>query len=271
MVEEQDDAFETRYEYLRPEQLVARRDECPMIIVPVAPLEYHGPHMPLGTDPINASRVAHACCRRLGKGVVRPVLTIGTERERPAEIVESLGFEPGSYIVGMDFPSRVWNSHYLPEEVFAIVLAAELRILVGQGYRYVFIANGHGAVNQIETIQRLCTEFNNTTSATLDSCLTLAEEALGKCLAGHAAMAETSLMMHYEADCVDLRTLPERDVPIRYVDFSIVDGPGYTSEHDPEHIVRHDPRDATVERGRRLFDDCVNETSAKIEMMLRRK
>jgi len=168
----------------------------------------------------------------------------------------------------MDFPSRVWNSHYLPEGVFAVVLAAELRILIGQGYRYVFIANGHGAANQIETIQRLCTEFSNTTNATVDFCLTLATEAISEGLAGHAAIAETSLMMHYEADCVDLSTLPERDVPIRYTDFSIVDGPGFTSEYDPDHVVAHDPRDATAERGRKLFGDCVNETSAKIEMML---
>ena len=27
--------FETRYEWLRPGQLVARRNECPLIIVPV--------------------------------------------------------------------------------------------------------------------------------------------------------------------------------------------------------------------------------------------
>ena len=64
--------FETRYEWLRPGQLVARRNECPLVIVPVAPLEYHGPHMPLGTDPLStgrsptpaAARFARAsCCR----------------------------------------------------------------------------------------------------------------------------------------------------------------------------------------------------------------
>jgi hypothetical protein len=31
--------FETRYEYLRPGQLIERRDVCPLVIVPVAPLE----------------------------------------------------------------------------------------------------------------------------------------------------------------------------------------------------------------------------------------
>ena len=111
--------------------------------------------------------MAHACCRKLRKGVVLPTLTMGTERERGPAVVEALGLPPGSYVVGMDFPSRLWNSHYLPEEVFAIRLAAELRILVGQGYRYLFIANGHGANNHLEVIDRLCVELSNTTPAQL--------------------------------------------------------------------------------------------------------
>ena len=80
-------------------------DRVPLIIVPVAPLEYHGPHMPVGTDPINASQVSHACCKKLRKGVVLPTMFMGTEREHGPACVESLGFEPGKYVVGMDFPT----------------------------------------------------------------------------------------------------------------------------------------------------------------------
>jgi hypothetical protein len=102
--------FETRYEWLRPGQLIARREQCPLVIVPVAPLEYHGPHLPIGTDPINCGMVAHACCRKLGKGVVLPTIMTGTERERGPAIVESLGFAEGEFIVGMDFPS--WRRNF---------------------------------------------------------------------------------------------------------------------------------------------------------------
>jgi creatinine amidohydrolase len=263
-----DESFETRYEWLRPGQLIARRQECPLIIVPLAPLEYHGPHLPLGTDPINATQVAHACCAKLRKGVVRPTLTVGTERERDPAMVESLGFEPGSYVVGMDFPSRLWNSHYLPEEVFALLLAAELRILVGQGYRYVFIANGHGAYNHLEVVRRLCTELSNTTPAKVDYHLTITREAMEKGWAGHADVIETSLMMYYDARSVDLGTLPPRAVPLHYKDFSICDGAAFSSAYDREHVVRHDCRDATAERGRRCFEDCVAESCEKIEKLL---
>jgi hypothetical protein len=73
----------------------------------------------------------------------------------------------------MDFPTRLWNSHYLPEEVFALLLRAELEILIRQGYRWVFVASGHGAANQEQTISRLCIELQNTTPARLDHCLTI--------------------------------------------------------------------------------------------------
>ena len=166
-----------------------------------------------------------------------------------------------------------FGSGYLPQEVFAAVLAAELRILIGQGYRYIFITNGHGAPAQLETIRRLCVELSNTTEAKLDSCLTLLEDLLNRGIAGHAGIVETSLMMHYDSGCVDLNTLPERNVPIRYLDYSIVDGagfnPDYKPEHyDPEHIVKHNPRDADAEKGRKWFEQCVEETTTKIESLL---
>jgi len=261
-------ALETRYEWLRPGQLIARRNECPLIIVPVAPLEYHGPHLPVGTDPLNATAVAHAVCRKLGKGVVLPTMFMGTERERAPAMVESLGFPPGSYIVGMDFPTRLWNSHYLPEEVFAIHLAAELRILIGQGYKYIYIANGHGATNQLETIRRICVELSNTTPAKLAYRLTIAQRTLDDNTAGHANLVETALLMHYNRDAVDLGQLPPKNVPMHSSEFSIVDGIGFTPQYHRDHVVRDDPRDATPEAGKTLFEESVAEMVADIQKLM---
>ena len=183
-------------------------------------------------------------------------------------MIESLGLPPGSYVVGMDFPTRLWNSHYLPEEVFALVLRAELAILIGQGYRYVFVASGHGAVNQQETIARLCIEFQNTTPARLDHDLAICREAVETGLAGHADIVETSLLMHYQPGSVDLATLPPREVPIRYQDYSVVDGAGFSTNYHPQHLVRYDPRDATAAKGRKWFEDCVQELTTRIEQWL---
>ena len=54
---------EVRYEMLRPAQLRAEMDRAPLVFLPVAPLEYHGPHLPLGMDPINAAQCALEACR----------------------------------------------------------------------------------------------------------------------------------------------------------------------------------------------------------------
>ena len=95
-----------------------KRERCPLIFVPVAPLEYHGPHLPLGMDPINATICALETCKRIGKGVVYPTIHCGTERERPSWMLESLGFKPIEWIVGMDFPTALWKSHYSKEHIF---------------------------------------------------------------------------------------------------------------------------------------------------------
>ena len=263
--------FETRYEYLRPAQLIERRKACPLVIVPVGPLEYHGPHLPIGVDAINCTQVAHACCRRLGRGVVLPTMMMGTERERGPEVLEPLGFEPGTYVVGMDFPSRLWNSHYLPEEVFAIRLAAELRILIGQGYRYILIANGHGAQNHMEAINRLCIELSNTTPAKLAFRLTLAKRMLaGNWAAGHADSVETSIIMHYDRGLVDLGALPPPEVPIHSREFSIVDGLGFTPQYPADRVVRNDPRKSTPEEGRQFFEESLDELLAAAEQLISR-
>jgi creatinine amidohydrolase/Fe(II)-dependent formamide hydrolase-like protein len=132
----------------------------------------------------------------------------------------------------------------------------------------VFIANGHGALNHLEVIRRLCAELSSTTPAKVDYHLTLAGDVLAKGWAGHADVVETSLMMHYGPESVDLGTLPPRDVPMRYAEFSICDGPAFTPNYDPEHIVRHDCRDATAEQGLSWFQQCVEETVAEIQRLL---
>jgi creatinine amidohydrolase/Fe(II)-dependent formamide hydrolase-like protein len=256
---------------MRPGQLQARRAECPLILFPLAPLEYHGPHLPLGTDPISATYIAHACCKKLRRGVVRPTMFLGTERERDPDTLESLGFPRNEYIVGMDFPSRQWNSHYLPEEVFALVVAAEVRCLIAQGYKTVLIVNGHGAVNHNAVLRRLCIELSHTTPAQVDYSVSFPDEALAAGAVGHADFIETSQLMYYRAALVDVGALPPRDVPLKYQDFSIVDGPGFTPAAKPDREVPRDsdPRYANAQAGREYFEKAVAEICGKIEKLLK--
>ena len=254
---------EVRFEMLRPGELNEEKKRCPLVFLPVAPLEYHGPHLPVGMDPINATECALEACRRLGKGVVHPTLYWGTERERPDWMLESLGFKKDDWIVGMDFPTAIWKSHYQPEHLFALVVAATIEMLIATGYKTIVIVNGHGAWNQLETLERLARHYSHTTAARVVWKLALPLEVSEKNLAGHADLVETSLMMYYQkemfggAKLVDLAALPPRSVPIHYKDFSIVDGNGFSGKPSPDKVTATDPRDATADEGRRTFEETV--------------
>lgn len=178
-------------------------------------------------------------------------------------MLESLGFRKGDWIVGMDFPTATWKSHYYQEHIFGLMVAATLEMLISQGYTAIVIVNGHGASNQMETLDRLAKHYMHTTGAVVSWKLALALDASESNLVGHADLVETSLMLHFEKNIfkgeqvVDLSTLPPRSVPIRYPDFSVVDGPGFSEKPSAGRIVQNDPRDATAEKGRKIFEATV--------------
>ena len=107
---------EVRLQWLRPDEVVAERERVPIVYLPIGPLEWHGPHLPLGTDPLQAEHTAIGLAEKIG-GVVHPTLFIGTERERAPELLRDLGFEGDEWIVGMDFPGNSLPSLYSPEDV----------------------------------------------------------------------------------------------------------------------------------------------------------
>lgn len=267
---------EVRFELLRPAQLIEERKRCPLIFVPVAPLEYHGPHLPLGMDPINATLCAFEICRRMGRGVVLPTIYLGTERERPSWMAENLGFKSTDWVVGMDFPSALWESHYYREHIFGLVLASKIEMLINHDYKVIVVVNGHGAVNHMETVDRLTKYYSHTTDSLAVWGLALPDEVTSENLVGHADLYETSLMLYYQKvlgsdSIVDLSTLPERSIPIRYPDFSIVDGPAFSTKPRSDKIVQADPRDASAELGKKIHEEIVRKFMKVTEDALKQK
>ncbi len=266
---------EIRFERLRPAELNAERSRCPLVFVPIGPLEYHGPHLPVGTDPINATECALEACRRLGMGVVLPTLFWGTERERPDWMLSSLGFKPGDWVVGMDFPTATWKSHYAPEHLFGLVVAWELERLIADGYRVVVLVNGHGATNHLLSLERLSLHYSHTTPCLVVGIEPVPTEPPEGGFGGHADTWETSIMLRHQDAAgerfVDLGMLPPRATPLHYNEFSVVDGRGFSKHPDPERIVRDDPRDATVEGGAKSFEALVRGYLETVQAALRRQ
>ena len=106
-------------ELLRPGEILAERERCSIVYLPVGPLEWHGPAMPYGTDALLAQSLARCAAERTG-GVVMPTLFIGTERERPASILRDKGFENPErlYVLGMDVPKNSMKSFYAREDMY---------------------------------------------------------------------------------------------------------------------------------------------------------
>jgi creatinine amidohydrolase len=70
---------EVRYWMCRPDQILARRQACPVAYIPIGTLEWHGPHDPVGTDTLQAEGLAVMCAER-GGGLVLPPLYYGESR-----------------------------------------------------------------------------------------------------------------------------------------------------------------------------------------------
>jgi creatinine amidohydrolase len=228
--------------FLFPAEVAEARERHGLVILPVAPVEWHGPHLAMGCDNL----LAHAFARRLARELecpYYPPLFAGTERQRKPEVLEALGFDRNARVEGMDFPNHSVASAYLREEVFALVVRDTLRILFdGMRFRYLLIVNGHGADNQKDVLDRLCHEFN-----AVEERVTWVYPGFPRSLLagsiGHAASEETSLLEACWPGCTDVSRLPA-DGKLRNVDFGIVDGETFDCAPTSDHTLREsqDPR-----------------------------
>jgi len=256
------------YEMLRPGEILAEKERCSVIYLPIGPLEWHGPHLPLGMDPLNAQAVATALAQKNG-GVVLPTFYWGTERERSPEMLKNIGFKGDEWIVGMDFPSNGMKSLYANEDAFGIAVRDYLRMLTEQGYKLIVIVNGHGASNHIHTLERLAAEFTATTSSTVYYTITTFLDT-GLQDFGHATRMETSIMGYLHPECVDVSVLPTKDQKLRNVDYAIVDHESFVGTPNDDYTVVHDPRNYNPEVGEKIFKHSIEIISDKIAELIKK-
>ena len=109
-----------------------------------------------------------------------------------------------------------------------------LNQLAQHGFKLIVVVNGHGATNQIDTLQRLIAEFNARGAArwlyafTLDYVTTEA---------GHATLTETAAIIALDRARVDLSALPQIDQPISIPAFGIANAITFSGQPTPDHTV----------------------------------
>jgi creatinine amidohydrolase len=245
-----------RFELLRPGEIIAERERRSIVYQPIGPLEWHGPHLPVGMDPLHADCVACRVAEKTG-GVVMPTLYWGSERERGPEMLRHIGFQGNEWIIGMDFPANSLKSLYTVEDIFGVVVRARLDLLVRQSYRLIVLINGHGAENHMATLARLAYEFTAQTPTQVLFITAFEPDPDGTTSIGHADALETSLMMAMHPDAVDLTTLPALPEPLKNIGWGIVNGTTFAGHPNADHTLASDddPRlNATPAAGESILE-----------------
>ncbi len=255
--------------HLRPDEILPELQATPVAYLPFGLLEWHGPHLPLGVDSFNAEAVAVHAADQTG-GLVMPTIYCGTERERPPEVLDDLGFERDTWIVGMDFPHNSLPSMYASEEIFALTVRENLRLTAAMGFKVLVVISGHAATNQIETLRRLAAEFNAAGQVRVLVELPFVANASGTLEVGHASRIETAVMLALEPESVRLENLPPGSEPLANTDYAIVDYDTFLGRPTPDRTVSagDDPRRADADAGERMMAQAAEQITRRVRRAL---
>ncbi len=215
------------YERLRPGQIDEILAESPIAYLPWGSLEWHGPHNPIGLDALKVWHLAQMAAQRTG-GVVWPPIFAGYMTMKP-----HAGFK---------------KTIEVPAEVIMGLANAYLDELADEGFKLAVIVMGHYGAEHVKALTHVAENWPKVRAKGRDMKVWAFPEYKvrpeGATPSGdHAGLYETSLMMFFDADLVDLSTLPaEGEVT------GIEAGFGIGGE---------DPRQATAELGRRIAEEIV--------------
>jgi creatinine amidohydrolase len=180
---------EVEWQRMKAQELRALAAKDAVVILPVASIEQHGPHLPTMTDTRLGHEVAVRAARKAsGK---RPVVVAPVVWQGLSEHHMPFG---GTFTIQPD--------------TFRALIGDLIESLVRLGFQDILISNSHGG--NIITLQQLCDELAPQVAATLvmttypmeaaEEMAELLEEQSG---VQHACEAETAMMMACEGGLVD--------------------------------------------------------------------
>lgn len=225
------------YAELTPQAFRERLAHAPIAYLPLGTLEWHGEHNPLGADGLQAFHFFELLARDVG-GIVLPMLFMGPDCIRPAAA--------GGELYGMDvcpFDGKqryadqplAGSCYWLPESLFADLLHAVFKQIARAGFKIV-VAHGHGPSTDL--FLKRTPEYEAAFGLTCLSCRGGEDDCDGRGFqTGHAGDNETSILMHFRPDLVQLDRLSAD--PAQW--------PVAVSEKDPR--VHADP-----DKGRRIVE-----------------
>jgi len=161
----------------------------------------------------------------------------------------------------MDFPANVLPSMYAREDIFAITIRENLRLMAGYGLRLIVIVSGHAATNQLDTLRRVAAEFNAAHNCQVLVVLPFVANEAGLLEVGHASRIETAVMLALQPETVKIENLPALEEPLRNPDWGIIDYLTFAGQPTEERVIHasDDPRQATAEDGEAMLQKATKQ------------
>lgn len=224
------------YAELDPQEFKQRISKAPIAYLPLGTLEWHGRHMPLGTDGLIPLGFFSVLAREVG-GILLPMLFLGPDNDEQQGGRQYYGMDIHSY--PKNHPQQLEGSAYwVSEDFFRQILEATLTQLKRAGFRIV-VAHGHGPSTML--FAKNIKNWKEELGLDCFTCWKDGEPAKIGLQTDHAAANETALMMALKPELVKIENLPK--------DLS----------EKPLGLIGKDPRKyASVDKGRNIIELQLN-------------
>ena len=196
------------YEELTPAEFSARLSDCPVAYLPLGTIEWHGSHLPLGSDGLQSEEFFKRLALEVG-GVVLPKLFIGPDGyDTLINGREYYGMDCGGVFseqCDYEIQQLTGSAYWVPDSTFDLMMNGIMKQLSRAGFKIV-IAHGHGpSTNYIDSHAH---EFKNRYNLTVMNCWS--NDSADLCLmCDHAGTNETSIMMYLRPELVKMINLPQ--------------------------------------------------------------
>ncbi len=207
------------FEEMLPVEILQAIKKMPFAFIPISPMiEWHSFHLPMGTDGLISEAVCRGISEETGGVWLRP-LSLGLDSWRSNKEKKMWGFKSEEEVFGMNFPNIPLTNEYCSTNEMKAAVKNRVEALRGIGIKHIFLLNHHGGKGQIPTIEELGKELSDS-EFVVHGLKTyqfndLTEEDGFYGVGGHAGFSETTWLLGFRPDLVDLNQLHEGELSVR--------------------------------------------------------
>lgn len=208
MQENQPERQKVRYEELTPGEFIIRMAAAPVAYLPLGTLEWHGEHLPLGSDGIQPSEFFQEVASEVG-GIVLPALFLGPDSREKIAGIDYYGKDNGNHpdLVQHQYDRQILNgsAYWIPGKLYIALIKSILKQLKRQGFK-ILVAHGHGP--STHQIIKHTPQWESEFGMKIFNLWGSENDEWNGFMCDHAAMQETSIVMKYRPDLVKMENLP---------------------------------------------------------------